>query len=209
MFALRLGLWVLLLGGVIGIGGRVVSAVDAVRQAGVRPRWSLVLVGWGALIVSDVLLSPVMAHLKEDYRANYMQAFTIPSGSMLDTLLVGDYILVDKSVYRTRAPQRGDVVVFKYPQDERRDFIFRIIGTPGETVQVRDHAVLIDGRVLDEPYARRDSPAHPRGDLPAVCTYAYGCEPLVVPPDSYFVMGDNRVNSLDSRYWGFVKREKI
>jgi signal peptidase I len=73
---------------------------------------------------------------------------------MMNTLLVGDYILVDKAVYGARAPGRGDIVVFKYPVDERRDFVTRIVGVPGETVQVRGRQVLIDGRALDEPDVR-------------------------------------------------------
>jgi signal peptidase I len=154
-------------------------------------------------------------------RTLVIQAFTIPSGSMMDTLLVGDYILVNKFLYGPevplteyrlpgfRNPTRGDIIVFKYPQDEKRDFIKRIIGTPGDTVQVRGDQVLVNGRALIEPYVRKvDSPLGDRGS-PAYCGYAYACEPTVVPPGSYFVMGDNRNNSQDSRYWGFVRKDKI
>ena len=147
-----------------------------------------------------------------------VQAFTIPSGSMMDTLLVGDYILVNKFLYGAelpfsdihlpgfRKPERGDIVVFKYPNDESRDFIKRIIAVGGDTVQVQDNRVKLNGRPIEEPYVRPGSiPAVPSGH----CGYLYGCDPLVVPPGSYFVMGDNRDNSQDSRYWGFVKRDKI
>ena len=148
---------------------------------------------------------------KDYYRENYVQAFTIPSAAMMDTLLVGDYIIVDKSVYRAEAPRRGDIVVFTYPLDERRTFIQRIIGIPGDVLHIREQQVLINGNVLEEPYVRRDR--HPRsaehGGSASLCSYAYGCEPLAVPADSYFVMGDNRDNAQDSRYWGFVKRERI
>jgi signal peptidase I len=154
-------------------------------------------------------------------RTVVVQAFTIPSGSMMDTLLVGDYILVNKFLYGPavpltdshlpgiRTPRRGDIIVFKYPQDEKRDFIKRVIGTPGDQVQIRGHTVIVNGEPLVEPYVKETPPAFPRGDPPGYCGYAYGCEPLTVPPASYFVMGDNRDNSQDSRYWGFVKREKI
>jgi signal peptidase I len=154
-------------------------------------------------------------------RTLIVQAFTIPSGSMMDTLLVGDYILVNKFLYgpevpltdyrlpSLRLPHRGDIIVFKYPQDEKRDFIKRIVGTPGDTVQVRGQQVFINGQLLDEPYVRRPQGALGHTGAPSFCGYAYGCEPLVVPGDSYFVMGDNRDNSQDSRYWGFVKRDKI
>jgi signal peptidase I len=155
-------------------------------------------------------------------RSLVVQAFTIPSGSMMDTLLVGDYILVNKFLYGPevpltdrrlpglRSPARGDIIVFKYPQDEKRDFIKRIIGTPGDTVQVRGEQVFVNGKALVEPYVRKlDGPLGDRGSHSSYCGYAYACEPTVVPADSYFVMGDNRNNSQDSRYWGFVRREKI
>jgi signal peptidase I len=154
-------------------------------------------------------------------RTLIVQAFTIPSGSMMDTLLVGDYILVNKFLYGPelpvtdtrlpglREPHRGDIIVFKYPQDEKRDFIKRIVATPGETVQVRGDQVFVNGKPLVEPYVRPTEGSLGNRGQPSYCGYAYGCEPTVVPADSYFVMGDNRNNSQDSRYWGFVKRDKI
>lgn len=154
-------------------------------------------------------------------RTLIVQAFTIPSGSMMDTLLVGDYILVNKFLYGVevplldyrlpglREPRRGDIVVFKYPQDETRDFIKRVVAGPGEQVTIRGQDVFVDGRPLVEPYVKPpDSPLPHAGQL-AGCSFAYGCEPTTVPEDAYFVMGDNRDNSQDSRYWGFVKRDKI
>ncbi|HXH83952.1 MAG TPA: signal peptidase I [Candidatus Tectomicrobia bacterium] len=154
-------------------------------------------------------------------RTLVVQAFTIPSGSMMDTLLIGDYILVNKFLYGAeipftdwrmpglRDPERGDIIVFKYPQDEKRDFIKRIVAVPGEQVQVRGSQVYVDGRPLEEPYVRQSPNPLAHAGQPGYCGYAYGCEPLVVPPESYFVMGDNRDNSQDSRYWGFVTRDKI
>ena len=154
-------------------------------------------------------------------RTLIVQAFTIPSGSMMDTLLVGDYILVNKFLYgpelpftdwRTpalRYPHRGDIVVFKYPQDEKRDFIKRIVALPGEEVQVRGQQVFINGQALTEPYVKRADAPSPVSTQPGYCGYAYACEPTVVPPASYFVMGDNLDNSQDSRYWGFVTEDKI
>jgi signal peptidase I len=137
---------------------------------------------------------------------------------MTDTLLIGDYILVNKFLYGAevpfadlhlpglRDPARGDVIVFKYPNDETRDFIKRIVAVGGDSLQVRDNRVWLNGRLLDEPYVQ---PASLRAAASTHCGYLYGCEPLRVPPGSYFVMGDNRDNSQDSRYWGFVRREKI
>jgi signal peptidase I len=153
-------------------------------------------------------------------RTLIVQAFTIPSGSMMDTLLVGDYILVNKFLYGPelpltdwrlpglRDPHRGDIIVFKYPQDEKRDFIKRIVGLPGDEVHVRGQQVFVNGKAIEEPYIKRLDSVVASGP-PAFCGYAYGCEPTVVPPNSYFVMGDNRDNSQDSRYWGFVTRDKI
>jgi len=92
-----------------GIVGHVASAVDTAILTAGRPRWAFVLIGWGALIAGSLVLDP----LRDNYRAHYAQAFTIPSGAMMDTLLPNDYILVDKSVYRTREPQRDDVVLFR------------------------------------------------------------------------------------------------
>src|SRR5499425_3635043 len=128
-----------------------------------------------------------------------VQAFTIPSGSMMDTLLIGDYILVNKFLYGAevpltdrhlpgvRDPHRGDIIVFKYPNDETRDFIKRIIAVGGDTIQVRDNRVVLNGHMLDEPYVR---PGSFSGPPSTSCGYAYACEPLKVPPGSYFVMGD-------------------
>ncbi len=180
-------------------------------EAGAPARRKSLVREYAEAILIAVLLALVI-------RQAGVQAFTIPSGSMMDTLLVGDYILVNKFLYGAelpfsdvhlpgfRTPERGDVVVFKYPNDESRDFIKRVIAVGGDTVQVQDNRVMLNGRPIEEPYVRPGSiPAVPSGH----CGYLYGCGPLVVPPGSYFVMGDNRDNSQDSRYWGFVRREKI
>ena len=187
--------------------------VAAPPVAGVRKRKSVVR-EYAEAIAIAILLALVI-------RTLIVQAFTIPSGSMMDTLLVGDYILVNKFLYGPelpvtdyrlpglRHPVRGDIIVFKYPQDEKRDFIKRIVGTPGDTVQVRGDQVFLNGQLLAESYVRRmEGPLGDRAQ-PSYCGYTYGCEPTVVPADSYFVMGDNRNNSQDSRYWGFVKKDKI
>ena len=191
-------------------GTRKADPVVDVPARSVRRRKSLVR-EYGEAIIIAILLALVI-------RTLVVQAFTIPSGSMMDTLLVGDYILVNKFLYGPeipftevrlpgfRDPRRGDIVVFKYPNDESRDFIKRIVAVEGDTVQVQDNRVILNGRLLDEPYVRP-------GSIPAVpsahCGYLYACDPLVVPAGSYFVMGDNRDNSQDSRYWGFVHRDKI
>jgi signal peptidase I len=148
-------------------------------------------------------------------RTFVVQAFKIPTGSMEPNLLVGDHLLVNKFVFspaasgveRTLLPMRpivrGDVVVFKYPEDPERDFIKRIIGLPGETIEVRGAQVLVNGTALTEPYAHYLLPHDPNaaandGDP----REQFG--PVTVPNRHYFAMGDNRDNSQDSRYWGFL-----
>jgi signal peptidase I len=191
---------------------RKVDAVTDAPAQTTRRRKSLVR-EYGEAIVIAILLALVI-------RTLVVQAFTIPSGSMMDTLLVGDYILVNKFLYGPeipltevrlpglREPHRGDIIVFKYPQDEKRDFIKRIVATPGEAFQIRGNDVYINGKRLVEPYVKHTSPASAHTGQ-AYCGYAYGCEPTTVPAGSYFVMGDNRDNSQDSRYWGFVRRDRI
>jgi signal peptidase I len=177
------------------------------------PRRKSLVREYGEAIVIAIVLALVI-------RTLVVQAFTIPSGSMMDTLLVGDYILVNKFLYGAempftdwrmpglRDPERGDIIVFRYPQDEKRDFIKRIVGTPGDRIVIRGPEVWVNGERLAEPYVKHTSvPSRQSGQL--YCGYAYGCDPTVVPPHSYFVMGDNRDNSQDSRYWGFVRQEKV
>ena len=154
--------------------------------------------------VEAILIAVLLALL---IRTFVVQAFKIPSGSMIPTLLVGDHILVNKFVYRFRDPARGDVVVFKYPVDEHRDFIKRVIGTGGEDVYIKDRQVFINCRPPEptcEPI--KESWAYYE-DRMGLGGETFG--PVHVPAGSYFVMGDNRNNSQDSRYWGFVKQEKI
>jgi signal peptidase I len=165
-----------------------------------------------------------------------VQAFQIPSESMENTLLVGDYLLVDKLCYGGRGPgdhilpyrkiRRGDVIVFHYPVDPKQHFVKRVIGVPGDRLRMGNKTVYINGKPLTEPYVRFIEPPSnlfrdnfPRTDMPVI----YGMEgkwwlemrklvedgELIVPQENYFVMGDNRDDSQDSRYWGFVPRENI
>lgn len=161
-------------------------------------------------------------------RTFVVQAFKIPTGSMEQNLLIGDHLLVNKfvlgpslsSVERAVLPmkdiRRGDVIVFKYPEDPERDFIKRVIGLPGETVEIRNKRVFVDGRRLDEPYVfyLEAPPAFPdemdaAGGAPLEGDPRIRYGPVTVPPGQYFMMGDNRDNSQDSRYWGFLPRENI
>ncbi len=150
-----------------------------------------------------------------------VQAFKIPTGSMENNLLIGDHLLVNKFIFGptplaigratlpVRPVRRGDVIVFKYPEEPDRDFIKRVIGLPGETVELRAKKVYINGHPIDEPYVHFLTP--PSSELQEVTSSdvreRFG--PVTVPLDHYFVMGDNRDNSQDSRYWGFLPRDYI
>jgi signal peptidase I len=205
LFALPIGLLPLASAFAVKIIGPLASAFDAVGLTVRHPRWVTVLVGWGALAVGGLSSAALVAA----YTTHYAQTFSIPSPNMMDTLLIGDYIAVDMSTYRTTDPQRGDVIVFKYPQDERRTFIERVVGMPGDVISVRGRQVLLNGTVLTEPYVRPAKSALDNAGDTTVCSYAYGCDPIIVPPDSYFVLGDNRDDSQDSRHWGLVKKEQV
>ena len=150
-----------------------------------------------------------------------VQAFKIPTGSMENNLLIGDHLLVNKFVFGPAASsierallpmrdiRRGDIVVFKYPDEPERDFIKRVIALPGETVELRNKKVFVNGQPLDEPYVHfLDPPAHGGQEITSFdVRERYG--PRQVPPGHFFVMGDNRDNSQDSRYWGFLPRGYI
>jgi signal peptidase I len=167
-----------------------------------------------------------------------LQAFKIPSESMQPTLLIGDYLLVNKFVFEGRGAwyekllpyrpiQRGDIIVFKFPFDDHQHYVKRVVGLPGDRIRIVDQRVYVNGAPLAEPYVVHD-PAFedPFGDnFPPASQnfFRMGVRPewadqildhvvrgeLVVPPDHYFALGDNRDHSLDSRYWGFVDRNAI
>jgi len=159
-----------------------------------------------------ILLAIVLALF---IRAFIVQAFKIPSGSMEPTLLVGDHILVNKFIYGIRVPftnhklfavkepVRGDVIVFIYPLDPTKDFIKRVIGVEGDTIVMKDNEVYINGERYEDPHAVYSNQNPIRG-----AGWKYG-GPIVVPENSLFVLGDNRDNSKDSRYWGFVPEPAV
>ena len=148
-----------------------------------------------------------------------VQAFKIPTGSMENNLLIGDHLLVnkfvfgpttaiDRAVMPVRDIKRGDIVVFKYPVEPERDFIKRVIGLPGDTIELRAKKVYVNGQPLDEPYVHFLTPASEGSEVTSADVREhYG--PVTVPSGQYFVMGDNRDNSQDSRYWGFLPRSYV
>lgn len=158
-------------------------------------------------------------------RTFLVQAYNIPSGSMKPTLLVGDFILVNKLVYRLSEPQRGDLVVFKWPLNPNLDFIKRIIGMPGDIIEISDHKVFINGQELPLRFVERVEEngvakliyeeSLPNGVKYRIALYETpllprkGVQQIRIPPGHYFVMGDNRDNSEDSRYWGLLPKENL
>jgi len=163
-----------------------------------------------------------------------VQAFVIPTGSMEDTLLIGDHLLVDKLAFAPAGPvsshllpyndvRRGDIIVFRYPVDIRQTFVKRAIGVPGDHIRLVNKRLILNGRPADEPYVyhkmefidsyRDNFPSEPNVHVAEsamdMLTNHVEHGEVVVPPGTIFAMGDNRDSSLDSRYWGFVPRDNI
>lgn len=164
--------------------------------------------------VESILWAVVLALI---IRTCVIQSFIIPSGSMEETLVVGDRLLVNRFVYgikvpftdlrlpSLRDPKPGDVIVFKYPEDRSKDFIKRLIGVPGDEIQVRDKRVYVNGTLYQNSHEVHKDPQI----LPRELTRRDNFGPVRVPANSYFVMGDNRDNSHDSRFWGFVGKADL
>ena len=150
-------------------------------------------------------------------RAFIVQAFKIPSSSMEPTLQVGDHLLVNKFIYgikfpfvgtkyfQFKKPQRGDIIVFIYPKDRSKDFIKRVIGTEGEKVQITRNKIYINNQLIEDPWGRYDERAPSSKYLQPMEIFG----PVTVPVNSVFVLGDNRDNSQDSRFWGFVNVNEV
>jgi signal peptidase I len=189
------------------------TAVNGANQqslAGPEYKKKSIVREYAESIVIAVLLALVI-------RTYLVQAFKIPSGSMEDTLAIGDHLLVNKFIYGTkipftktsvikiRDPRQGDVIVFEYPEDPSKDFIKRVVGTPGDVVEGKDKKVFVNGKLYENPHEiHKEKEIIPKEMNPRD---TFG--PVTVPPNSYFVMGDNRDRSYDSRFWKFVRRDQI
>lgn len=150
-------------------------------------------------------------------RTFVVQAFKIPSGSMLPTLLIGDHLLVNKFIYGIRVPfsgkvlvplkdpKSGDIIVFKFPKDRSIDYIKRVVGIPGDKIEVKNKKVYRNGKLAEDPFAHFTSTTI----LPGSVSPKDNFGPITVPEGKYFVMGDNRDNSSDSRFWGFVETNDV
>jgi signal peptidase I len=179
-------------------------AEDLASQGTIKPKKGIVREYFEAILIAIVLALFI--------RTFIVQAFKIPSGSMKPTLLVGDHILVNKFIYGVKLPffritlipvtdpKRGDIVVFKFPEDPDKDFIKRVIGIPGDVVEIRNKKIYLNHKPMEDSHGTYVDPhvipgsARPRDNF----------GPVTVPSDSLFVMGDNRDHSYDSRFWGFV-----
>ena len=151
---------------------------------------------WAQSIIVALILTLII-------RTFVIQAFKIPSGSMRPTLMEGDKLFVNKYTYRFHPPQRGDIIVFKYPEDPKKDFIKRLVAFEHETVENKDGKIYVEGKVLEDPstfgkfYYYNHDPFGGPG------------EKIQIPKDSYYVLGDNSANSTDSRFWGFVPKANL
>jgi signal peptidase I len=212
-----------------GLSEKVRRQVEAIPQKSVLREWSEFTV---TLILMVFFI-----------RVTTVEAFRIPTGSMEDTLLVGDFLLVNKFVYGIRTPdwigvpftkigfhlpstrlrglrkvQQGDIIVFKYPLDPSLNYIKRCVAIPGQTVEIKDRQLTVDGKpFINPPHSKFTNPevlpqnVRERGIFapPGARWNHDNFGPLVVPPGHYFVMGDNRDNSADSRYWGFLSEDDV
>jgi signal peptidase I len=163
---------------------------------------------WAESIIIAVILALII-------RAFVVQAFKIPSGSMIPTFQVGDRIFVNKFLYGARIPFtdirlpalrrpiRGDIIVFRSPEDGKKDFVKRLIATEGETVEIRDGKIYVDNKVVVDPAAIQRVYYYNNGD------YGSQSQVIKVPKDSYYALGDNSASSRDSRYWGFVPKKNL
>lgn len=195
-----------------------------------EPKWMKTLKEYVEAFAVALVLALVI-------RSFVVQAFKIPSGSMLETLQIGDHLLVNKFLYGVKLPFMDkvlvkvsdpafqDIIVFEYPEDPDKDFIKRIIGLPGDTIEIRNKEVFRNGQKLTEPYIqhvdanvlpslesvlRRSIPQEEYFKVKDIHQFKRdNMPPITIPADSYFVMGDNRDSSHDSRWWGFVRRDTI
>lgn len=149
-------------------------------------------------IIDNIIVAFVIAIF---IRTFFLGVYTIPTGSMLDTLQIGDFILVNKLSYTFSKPKHDDIVVFEYPLNPKVDYIKRVIGIPGDVIEIKDKIVYRNGEKLEPDYVRYEEGYH--------LAIADNVEKFTVPDGFYFMMGDNRDNSADSRFWGYVKEDAI
>ncbi len=184
----------------------VIALIDAVRTANRYKDNYLPKKFNRAIAYAGVFLLAVMVNISTSaiLKSSVVKAYKLPSASMEPTLLIGDHILLDRS-QAARSPQKGAIIVFEYPEDSSKDFIKRVVATGGDTVEIRDKQLYVNGIAVKEPYI-----AHKEADMiPASQNPRDNFGPQIVPVGTYFVMGDNRDRSYDSRFWGIVRGDKV
>lgn len=191
---------------ILGSAYYLLVFVDAVKTARTfREQYALKKYNKLIAYIGIYLLVAVLSlSISTAVKFNIIQAYRFPSGSMEPTLLIGDHILVDRSK-AARSPKRGDLVVFEYPEDPTKDFIKRVVAIGGDKVEIKDKILFVNGNEVKEPYV-----SHKETDMiPATQNPRDNYGPQVIPKDSYFVLGDNRDRSYDSRFWGAVPKDKV
>ncbi len=192
----------------VGLSFLIYCVIDAVKLSRKHKfsydmkkynKWYFYLLFW---LLTSFLIQPIT---ETAIKSNIVKAYKIPSGAMKQTLQIGDHIIANKFIYKNSEPKRGDIVIFPFPEEPSKDFIKRVVGVGGDVIEIRDKQVLINYNIFQESYKiHTDNRIIPK-DLQPRDNYG----PVEVPHDCIFVMGDNRDNSYDSRFWGFVKKATV
>ena len=156
----------------------------------------------GYFIIFSIFVSALVS---AGVKAYLIQAYKIPGGSMIPTLLIGDHLLANKFIYKTTEPKRGDIIIFPLPEDPSREWIKRVVAVEGDTIQMINQKVYINGKYIDEPYTQHTDTLVRAGQLEPRDNFG----PYLVHKGKLFVMGDNREQSFDSRFWGYVSRDTV
>ena len=162
-------------------------------------KWYVYIICW--------IIGSLFFHTSAEFAIenNLVKTYKIPSAAMKPTLTINDYIISNVFIYKLSSPKRGDIVVFEYPEDETKNYIKRIIGVGGETIEIRNKQVFINGTIYQEAYKVTNDPNIIQKEYQPRDNFG----PKKIPKDSFFVMGDNRDHSFDSRFWGYVNKSKI
>ncbi len=153
-------------------------------------------------ILANIIIQPVVTHLVKE---NTIKAYKIPSGAMLPTIFIGDQILVNRFIYKSHSPEVGDIIVFEYPKDPKTEYIKRIVAIGGDQLEILNKILIVNGIEQNEIYGKHGDSIILNKDTSPRDNFG----PITVPNNSVFVMGDNRDNSYDSRFWGVVRLDQI